>query len=339
MQARSLFIRMSLVTVLCGWLLSPAGAAGLEIAPFYTTNQSPLVQIFGLPPAERALILPKGSGSGLLALDVANNYVNKKNQRETILLDGESWRTTLSARFGLAEGFEGGIDLPFTGNGGGISDSFIEGWHDFFGLPQGGRDKAPRNRLDYTYTRDGATLLHRDDSSFGLGDIRLSAGMQLYRGEGDAPAGVALRGSLKLPTGESGRLQGSGSTDFALWLTASDDYRLPLGHAAIFAALGGMAMTRGDVIPSQQRHLVGFGTVGCGWSPTEWIAFKVQTSGHTPFYDQSDLAPLNKPAAQLLIGGTLGFSPRTTLDIGVSEDIVVATSPDVAFHLALRHLF
>ncbi len=70
----------------------------------------------------------------------------------------------------------------------------------------------------------------------------------------------------------------------------------------------------------------------------QWIALKAQVSGHTPFY-QSDLRELGKDALQLIVGGTLAFSPQTSLDIGVSEDIIVRTSPDVAFHLALKRLF
>jgi hypothetical protein len=37
-----------------------------------------------------------------------------------------------------------------------------------------------------------------------------------------------------------------------------------------------------------------------------------------------------------LIGGTLSLSKQTTLDIGVSEDLIVNTSPDVSFHFDLR---
>ena len=39
------------------------------------------------------------------------------------------------------------------------------------------------------------------------------------------------------------------------------------------------------------------------------------------------------------MGGTLHFSDRTALDIGVSEDLVVKTAPDVVFNFALRHQF
>jgi hypothetical protein len=99
-----------------------------------------------------------------------------------------------------------------------------------------------------------------------------------------------------------------------------------------------MGMTRGDVLADQQRNVAAFGTLGFGWGPAEWIALKAQVSGHTPFY-QSDLRELGKDALQLIVGGTIAFSAQTSLDIGVSEDIIVRTSPDVAFHLALKRLF
>jgi hypothetical protein len=51
------------------------------------------------------------------------------------------------------------------------------------------------------------------------------------------------------------------------------------------------------------------------------------------------LKALSANAAQLLIGGTLGLSERTTLDIAVSEDIATTTSPDVAFHFKLSTRF
>jgi len=179
-----------------------------------------------------------------------------------------------------------------------------------------------------------------DDSSFDVGDVRFYGGLQIYDDGEKNPRTVALRASIKAPTGNSDQLHGSGSTDFALWLTASDDYRLPtwLGHFTIFGAAGGMYMTDGDILRDQQRNVAGFGTFGFGLCPADWIAFKAQVSGHTPFF-RSDLRELGGDALQLIVGGTLAFSPWTSLDIGVSEDIVVKTSPDVAFHLALKQLF
>jgi hypothetical protein len=60
---------------------------------------------------------------------------------------------------------------------------------------------------------------------------------------------------------------------------------------------------------------------------------------HTPFYSDSDLKQLGAPSAQVTLGGALHFSAKTSLDIGVTEDIVVGASPDVVFHLSLRRSF
>jgi hypothetical protein len=292
-----------------------------------------------LPAAGDARLLQKGKFSALLAADMANNFAEDATPRENILLDGENYRFTVALRYGITDRIEAGIDIPYVGQGGGFLDSFILGWHRFFGLSQGGRTDAPRNRLLYTYAKDGRTKMLVNDSDFGIGDIRFYGGMQLYNSGEKNPCSIALRASIKAPTGDSRALHGSGSTDFALWLTASDDYQLPVfGHFTFFGAAGGMGMTGGDILADQQRNLAVFGTLGFGWGPAQWIAFKAQVSGHTPFF-QSEIRELGKDSLQLIVGGTLAFSPQTSLDIGVSEDVLVNTSPDVALHLALKQLF
>ena len=333
--------RVLTATVLWGIQLyaSVSAASPLTITPFQTANRSPLVQVFGLPPIESAMVLGSSRSEGRLSLDIANNFVNKSNAHESLLLDGESYRLSLLIRYGLGNNFEAGMELPFVGQGGGVFDSFIEGWHDFFGLPQGGRKDSPRNRLLYRYAKDGTVRLNVDDSGFGLGDIRLTGGYQLYHDGTPHPRAVALRGSLKLPTGSSGQLHGSGSTDTALWLTASDDYGMPIGHITLMGAAGGMAMSRGDVITDQQRPVVGFASLGLGWAPSDWIAFIFQCYGHTPFYQGSSLDSLSASSLQLHSGGTLRLPGAVLLDIAVSEDIAVDTAPDVTLHISLRRQF
>jgi hypothetical protein len=255
------------------------------------------------------------------------------------MLDGETYRFNLAARYGIAPGFQVGIDIPYLANSGGFLDGFIEGFHDTFGLSQGLRKSYPRNRLLYQYTRNGSTKVLVNDGSSGIGDIRLSGAWQLYHDGAEAPRSVALHTSIKLPTGNSNRLFGSGSTDFALWITASDDYHLPLGHLTLYGSAGGMALTNGSVLKDQQRNLAAFGSLGLGWSPLQWLALKVQADAHTSFYTGSSLKEVNSGSVQLVSGGTIGFSENTFLDIGISEDVVLDTAPDVVFHFALRNRF
>jgi len=64
----------------------------------------------------------------------------------------------------------------------------------------------------------------------------------------------------------------------------------------------------------------------------------LQVDSHSALYD-SELDELGNPPLILTLGGTLGFSDRTSLDIGVGEDLAVNASPDVTFHLNLFHKF
>jgi hypothetical protein len=335
-QRYRLFFGLSVLITAC---LFSKTLPALDMTPFNTKNQSPVVQIYGLPSAGNATLLPPGRKEFNVTLDHSINYVEDSNSRERILLDGETTRMTLGGRYGLSKSVELGVEIPYIVHSGGFLDGFIINYHDSFGFPQGGRDQAPRNRLIYRYSLDGVERLKIDSASSGLGDIGLTAGLQIYHDAQEYPRAVAIKASVKLPTGDSASLHGSGSTDFSFLIAASDDYKLPLGHGTVFAAAGLMVMTKGDILPEQQRNHVGFGSLGAGWNPLSWLAFKVQMDAHTPFYGDSSLKALSANAAQLLIGGTLGLSERTTLDIAVSEDIATTTSPDVAFHFNLSARF
>jgi len=328
----------ALMALFC--LSAPCLAADMEITPFRTVNQSPLVQIFGLPVESNAVITPAGRLKFSLTQDVASEYTVSKASSEQISLDGESYRWILATRYGIGSRFEVGAEIPYILYGGGFLDSFIVDWHKTFGLPQGGRDSAPKNRLLYSYQKNGVQKLKMDHADSGIGDISLTLGMKLYdtADEGSHDS-LALRAALKLPTGASGSLRGSGSTDFALSLCGSMNNFTEWGSLGLFASLGGMTMTRGDVLSDQQNNLAGFGTFGLGWGPAEWISFKLQLNAHTALYHGSSLDELSANSLMLVMGGALGFPGGYLLDIGVSEDLAVTTAPDVAFHLGLSKQF
>ena len=104
------------LSVLCALLLLPFTAHSAVITPFYTQNQSPVALIFGLPAPDNAAILGKGEWSGILAMDVANNFATDANNNEAILLDGESYRIDLALRYGIAKGSRGGSTSPTSGS-------------------------------------------------------------------------------------------------------------------------------------------------------------------------------------------------------------------------------
>ena len=319
---------------------SVAAAGDMDITPFATSNQSPLVQIYGLPRETGADIASPGRMIIGLSQDLSSNYTVTRNAREEITLDGETYRLALSARYGLIPRMEIGVEIPYLVQGGGFLDSFIVDWHSTFGLSQGGRDSVTKNRIGFRYRKDGVQKLKMEQSGSGIGDMRLTAGLSLYEFHDNASRdGLALKASLKVPTGDSSSLRGSGGTDFMLQLCGSMNNYGEWGSLGIFGSAGGLVMSDGDVLSDQRNNLAGFGTLGLGWGPAPWISFKVQFSGNTPLYHGSSLDEISGSSLALVLGGALKFPDEYLLDIGVSEDLAVGTAPDVGFHLGLSKRF
>lgn len=339
MKSKNIFRCFCFLLLLVVCLSPVASGQSVEVAAFAVRNQSPLISIFGLPSVGNFRIAHAGERQLLLAVDLTSNYLTDAAYGEKITLDGESLRISLRGRWGLGKGLEIGMDAPFIVLGGGFLDDFLIKYHDLFGFPQGGRDTAARNRLLYVYQKNNVDRLRVDSSSAGIGDISISGGWQLVRGQGENPGAVILRAALKLPTGNSNNLQGSGSTDFALWLDAGNRFPLHRGNLSVYGAGGLIVMTEGKILPSQQRNFAAFGNCGIGWDPFSFLAIKIQADVHTPFYKDSVLKAINAYSVMLTVGGTLAFGKNTYFDIGVSEDLKYGTAPDVVFHLALRKTF
>jgi hypothetical protein len=333
------FFHLQAVLIAFLLLLTPS-AHGLEIEPFRTANRSPMVQPFGLPAETSSNLAAAGHWHTSLTQDIASIYSTSTAANEQILLDGELYRWTLAARYGVTDHLELGLELPFVMQGGGFLDGFIIDWHKWWGLPQGGRDTALKNRLSYTYTKNGVRQLAMGHASGGIGDISLLGGYKLIdqRADNDHDT-LTLRTQLKLPTGDSANLLGSGSVDFSLFLTGSMNSYTDWGMLGVYAAAGGMVSSDGEILKHQRQNMIGFGNAGLGWAPASWINFKVQCDLSTPFYKDSSLPELGKGSALLTFGGTLKLPGSYLLAIGVGEDIAVATAPDVTFHLGLSKQF
>lgn len=327
---------MRFLVLLVALLVPGAALADVELYPFYTRNISPVVSVFGLPAAEGGALLRKGRTEARLVVEAANNFTFDKSGSEQIVLDGETYHNVLALRWGAGKRLELGADLKMLSHDGGVFDGFIESWHDAFDLPGANRDAKPEDRLLYVYERNGEERLGVRDETTGLGDLSLHCGWQVYRRErGAASSALGLRTSLKLPTGDSDDLLGSGGFDATLRL---DWERQGRGHA-FFAGLGGMYMEEGDVLPELQKNWAAFGSLGAAWRALRPVALKVQIDGHTAFYEHTGLRELGDPSLQLILGGTAAMPGGVMLDLGVSEDIAVDTAPDVVFHLALKRRF
>ena len=335
-RTRLAVFRLSVFSLL---LWFPSGAYAGLASPLSVSNQSPLVQIHGLPGMGRASLLPDGQLESLFSVDVASHFIRQQSGPEVLLLDGESYRYALSFAYGYGDRLEIGLELPYLLHTSGHLDSFIDAWHDVFNLPTAGRENVPDNQLLFFYDRSDRPDLALTQSSQGLGDLRLNAAWQVQEDSGPGSTAIALHGSLKLPTGESEKLTGSGGLDVALWLSAGSQRPVSWGRLTLLGSLGVLLLGDGDVLGGQQRSLVGFGGLGFALQPWQRVRLQMQADFHSSFYDRSHLRGVDSASVQLATGGTLIFGKADELELAVVEDLSSETAPDVVFHAAWRHRF
>jgi len=308
-----------------------------QVAPIYVANQNPFVQIFGLPKFEPGTLTPAGKLDLGFLYYVSNNAITHDNPTESIIWDGETAQYTLRARYGLSDKIELGIDLPVIDHSGGYLDSLIRQTHRILGMPNDRQEQFDKNQLHYQLKKNGTTLYETQERQTGLGDLRLSAAIPLFSTTDESQRYLALRPQLKLPTGKAQDLLGSGGTDLALSLAYSDYKTLGGINTVLSANFGMLYMGNTRVLREIQKHFACYGGVSAAWIATQSLEFKLQLDMHSAFYE-SDLPQLGS-SMQLLVGGTVHLPGEVLLDLGMSQQLITDSTPDVGFYLFLRHLF
>ncbi|MDZ7669053.1 MAG: DUF3187 family protein [Gammaproteobacteria bacterium] len=305
-------------------------------APLYLRNQSPFLQIFGLPGPQGGILTPPGKLRASMNFALANHADRATLPDESLVLDGESYFLDTVLRYGLSDRWEIGVDLPYVAHSSGKFDNLIEGWHDLFSLSNSQRD-GPSNTLEFDYQRQGSTVSRLDEAGGGIGDVRLSSAYRLRTGADDGPA-LALRGMVKLPTGNENKLRGSGATDIALSLEATSRRSLAGRPLGLFAQGGALRLGDGQILADQQKTTVPFGAFGLRWQWTENIDLRAQAAIQGSYY-RSDLDALGGTTSNLTLGGGIvlrGLGVK--LDIAIIEDLISDATPDFGMYLSVRRL-
>ncbi len=327
--------RLSFALIPAALFVAAHPALGLELDPYPVRNLAPPQQVHILNIAEPLQQNRPGQISARLGFDLANDATVSHQNGEAIILDGETYVATLGLRYGLADNLQVGLDLPWVSHESGFLDNFVQLWHNFFGLPNGNRDELPNNQLDFSYSRNGDELLHLDERASGFGDTRLLVGWQWLS---DDRGSVNLQGTVKAPTGDSGKLLGSGGWDVSLGISGQHNFESGWGKVAVWSGVGGSWLGSGEVLPDLARQWAANGWLGAGWCPADWIDFKVQVDAQTALY-RSELSELGAPAVILTLGGNLAAGENTSVEIDVGEDLNVRTAPDFTMTLAVSHGF
>ena len=307
-------------------LLSSASA---QAEPLLTRNQHPLVTLYGLPMPLAARLPGPGSGRIGATVNWSNFATTDTTDLRSYTLDGEVFEVRVQGAHALGERFAAQGELAWRQLSGGSLDSLVESWHDLFGLPNGSRDRLPKDALLIEYRADESALLQVEDDTSGIADLPLSLGYQLTASERGA---VATWLTLKVPTGKAEDLTGSGAVDVALSLAGERQLseRWQLFGQANVAWLG-----KGDVLEDLQQDFAGSLLAGTTWHAWRGLELTGQLEANTAVLDTG--TDLDGDAVVLTLGGRYRTNSGWVWDFGFSEDLQVNASPDIVLLLGVRH--
>jgi hypothetical protein len=309
------------------------GAAPVD-GPLRVRNLSPAAHLYGLPRALGA-VLPVQERELAVTLEHVNNFTAGSGEGVVAFFDGTTTITSLSLRQSAGAGLEWGLEVPWVWHSGGFTDRFIDGFHDLFGFPDGGRDSAPRNRLDYRIDVAGSEPVRVREAGGHPGDVRGWVGYEVLR---STARRAALRGSVKLPTGRVRHLSGSEAADVSLAVELVDEVLLASLGVTTTVMVAVTRLGAGDLASAAQRDWVASGHLG--FTAPVWgrLSLHGQLDAHSDVVD-TGIPQVSGRAVQGTLGGRLALPRAFSLDLAITEDLTGKSAPDVVFHAMLARRF
>ena len=195
--------------------LFPPGVVAQESAgPLRTSEQNPLYRLLYVPETETAAPLREGA----LRFELSGSYSNileaSNRASHTHLFDLEQMTNSLAVRYGWTDALEVGARVGWYTGWGGFLDPFISGFHNFFGLPNGGRGSRPDGAyvllLEHDELEGGIFEFEPIERILSAEDLRVFAKWRL-RGETGDDSLLSLRAELRRAAGPiaAGRIDGA----------------------------------------------------------------------------------------------------------------------------------
>ena len=152
-----------------GWaarLVVVCAAMGLVAQETPRPNRVAWFEGFPEPLPEGVSELALEATSQMLRPDLAHS----SDRRTYAILDGEEWQLVWD--WALQAGSPRvNIRTRLAYRSGGIADQALWNWHQMFNMPQGGREQALKNQLDYYLLRDGKVVGELNRPGLALMDL------------------------------------------------------------------------------------------------------------------------------------------------------------------------
>lgn len=304
-------------------------AQGDEVALFQHRIQHAYNAVFGLPAVAGRSVQ---THEWQLSLEHSNQFMGGANGDEALLLDGETTELSFRHRQRLGSCWQLEAFVPFVAHNEGQFDRSIDDWHQFFGLPDAGRDGSPFSQLTYSYQNREGEGVGVNTPQSGLGDVQLSVQRSLgCRAVVESTKSESIaRVGVKLPTGNVRELRGSGELD--VYADVQSPVYSNAGRWRAGGAMGALYVGESDRFARQKQFVV-YGSFGAQYVQSHRWRILAQLDWHTPFYT-SALTELGEPAVGLTVGLRYLAPDNQTVELSISEDVAIDTIPDIIARLS-----
>ena len=325
--------RSAALAGLLGFISVNTNAGQSDDSVFFQQNsQHAYNAVFGLPAVAPRTVQ---SLEWQVSLEHSNQFAGGRTDNELLLLDGETTRLAISHRQRLGSCWQGEVVLPFLSHTSGKFDRAIDDWHQLFSLPDADRDESDFDSLTYLY-EDATGLRHNiNRPQSGIGDAQLAVQYALGCGAtaDSTHADPILRLGVKLPTGNANELRGSGEVDlFADWQSPIRR----LNHKWYGATALGILLNSDSARFARQENVAVYGSLGVQYVAWYNLRLIAQLDGHSAFY-KSQLRELGTPSLNLAVGARYLLSRSHTIEMSISEDAAIDTSPDIVARFAITY--
>jgi len=192
-----------------------AGADGF--GPFPARNFQPFQLLFLGMFGDRAEVVVKGALDVRVELAETSTVFNEQSAGVNARVKVEQLRTGLYLRYGLLDRLEVGIEIPVLYRYRGFLEGAITATERATTGLTSARNALKGTGYAFNLSRDGQTVFGGGEGELGLGDITLISKYQFLSQSPRVPA-VAVRFAVKVPSGDSSKVFGSGHADVGLGL-------------------------------------------------------------------------------------------------------------------------
>lgn len=314
-----------------GLLLLLVATSKLVGEPIAINDRSSFSRLQGLPVPLDARLVAAGETKQSIQYEWTSQFALDETRNGATLIDGETQELHGYFRRGVADRFEMTVDIPIISQSGGSLDSFVENWHQWFGLPNGGREQFAQDQLRYSIVTDDFVFDYREPST-GLGDIGVGIRYQWYNST-DSALSSSIR--LELPTGDIDKMTGSDSLDVAAGVEYSNSAWLRRFRTDLYASAGFVWFGDSEVLAQKSEATAWYGHISTATRVWFDWRLRLQLQSHSTMFDLPT-TPFERPALQGALSLQMPITKSYHLELGMTEDLITKVTPDFTWLVAVK---